>query len=243
MLENTISYNNNTTTQQQQHNNNNTKMSTKHQKMSEKIVDKTYGSLLLDAIKTNSLAYIEYILKQYPDKKFYPSLESVTVHSYNAIKIIKKYYDTYFDVNMYNHIFSIADTIEDPLVMREFAMLLLDEMDFNVEEGYGWDNLTYFYRNVCEQGLNIIIATEVLKNDAVNSYWLNSGPFDHYSIGYMIKVWEPSADNLKYYLEFTKECLKKGLLFNSGTTFKNKQIEEIVKKYPKKETMVIEYNC
>ncbi len=203
---------------------------------------------ILKAIKQDDTKVLEALLQEYPEnyKHLYPSLKSVEVKSFKTLQTIKRYYGPFFDVDLYSHIHLIS-LIKDPTEMKDCIDFFLDNgFRFMDEHGYGADSLTYFY-DLVYSGLNtnhlVLIATkEILKGDHVCRTFINFKPDEHLSIQDLIMRCNPDFTSLHYYLDFVEECMKAGMLFPSGRTFKNTEIQRMVLKYPTTKTIVQTYN-
>lgn len=196
---------------------------------------------LYEAIDKNDIQTLESVLKQYPDKKFYPSLNDTVVRSFEALKMLKKYYDTYFDVDLYHNILKIADTTKTHESLREYTQFLINNgFNFRKDSEDDGDYRSYF--DLLVDKMELTMATEVLKYSETVKFFIQ---VDAHKYRYLISErWNVhKEEHYPIYLGFIEECMKAGLLFPEGTKFKYKKFEEVVKKYPKEEIKVIKYNC
>ncbi len=215
---------------------------------------------LLDAIAKNDITKLETILKSYSDKIFYPSLKTVEVQSFEAVKMLKQYYGPLFDVNLYKHICRIPEKITDPKQMKECANFYLDNsVNFMEETGYGQDSISHFHsmlywtysskystkEEVTDAHKNSIILVflqEVVKRDKLLRANINFNRSEYYSYQTIMKSWNPKPENMDYYLGFVEECMKAGMLFDCITDM-HSEIQKVIKKYSKSYTVVKRYNC
>lgn len=195
----------------------------------------------INLIETDNVERIELFLKQYPGNKYYPSLRNVMIKSFTMLKLLDKLYGR-LDIHWQDNILFIIKNIKTVPEMKDFALFLLKNGEIFLTSSRPVCTISIFCELVkCR---HIILATEFLKKDKDVKNVFNTD-YDYSNILSIIEHYGPETRDKPYFLNFVEECMKAGLLFKKGTVFECKEIQDIVKRYPKKVTVtqVVEYNC